>query len=429
MKTDFMNNMNLNMPSQEDPSPDQITQPKLSFIKRHPVVFAYGLLIILVLAILVYRKLHYQVQNNTNPDNSHNKIIVTTQPYSTTTPPSETSTNIVDPGSSPDGTFTLKNCANSFPIMESKSGIVKWVEPEFLKGVQVFASSTMDNDYLGGETSYLVGHIVSGKYSGGNILLTIVPYAGFSGSVAYDHLISFKGNYYFLSKYSEDALGSSGMKSGSNTRLDSTFSLPDLESPETLHMDAPSADFYHYSSGGFTQYDDMRFCGDDLKIAFTDPIAGNVYMADTSTPVNTLYIKRPDSTQRVYLLHPDILDKNNIALVTWSDGTPSNQEYTYQMKTGCGPLTWYDTADIQLDDLVQSGSSINGDPIYEFKNANDPRLKAIYENTYDFVSNNEKNKLKLSDFISNHGVFFWKNQFGQMIRFLNMKYEQNTYCG
>lgn len=438
-----MENTNPNQHSPNEGSrPDQ-KQPANFFQQKRiriPVILI-GITVLLAAVMATFSYKYKQVPpfvSSEPPQSPNNTVVATTAPYLIPIPKTSSSTaQGYSSGNYIDESFALGSCQNSLPVIASQSGLVQWVEPRYLDNTQIFSSGSESADYVGGEADYLVGHILSGKYQGGDILLVTIPYPGMSGSEGYDHIVRLNGKYYFLTKYSEDRLVTK-TSSDSNIDLteDLTFDMEDLDLPQIIHMDSPSANYSEVNWFGFSQFNDVRFCGDGKTLVFKDPKVGNVYSAnpettayaglDSSSSSSSLYIKAPDSTQRVYIFHPDIMGENDSALVTWSNGTNNTQKYTYQNMTGCGPQAFVDIANVKLSDLKQAGTGLNSQQIYEYKNLNDPGLKNIYDKMW--VPENST-KPSYQTFLSNHPVFFWQDPFGDFVRFINEQYEQEAYCG
>src|SRR5207248_982530 len=117
--------------------------------------------------------------------------------------------------------------------------------------------------------------------------------------------------------------------------------------------------------------------------------------------------------------------------VTWNDNQKNTMEFSYTDRTGCGS---YNYASVEPADkinssvdLIQSGKTTGNQPIYEFKNPNNPILKEIYDNQYYPMDGG--NKIPYSQFITSHPVFFWKDQFGRLIKFQNSTFLPTAECG
>ncbi|HEX5430218.1 MAG TPA: hypothetical protein VFX17_04045 [Patescibacteria group bacterium] len=370
---------------------------------------------------------------------SRTQIKTPTNLTPSTSPQTQTPTDSTGTTSYLDTSFDLGKCKTTMPVVPSKSGQVQWIEPKYQPDMKIFESGDMGNDYLGGEASYLVGRVMSGKYKGGDVFLTTVPYAGFFGSEQYDHEIKLNGKIYYLSKYSEDDLDNknSEVTPLKNVTIDKQFDLIDLDLPQIIHLDNPVVDLVQLPPYfGFTQYADQRFCGDnkvqsfydnsvDVIYTLNDAGRANLFKENKSTPTS-YYVKAPDSTQRVYVIKPSFMQNNDIPSITWNDIGVNTQKYTYQNMTGCGPLAFTDISNVYPSDLIQTGTTSDNQTVFEYKDSNNSGLKEVYNKT-DMYEPNLKPSYDV--FKSNHPVFFWKDPFGYYVRFINEQYEASAYCG
>jgi hypothetical protein len=348
-----------------------------------------------------------------------------------TAPPIPTSTNSnLPPTDNVQVSYSslFSNCQN--PILPGKSGVVDWMQPQLLNNFSVFASST-GGDYIY-DHSYLVGKIRTGKYQGGDLLLTDVTMGGFDTSDVFDHIVRLNGKYYFLSKYShgEYPASSNYLKASVNLKIDTSFILEDLDLPATLHSENPKADFsYHQTKTALLNLNDVVRCSSNLTKVFNDAVAGDVYTdkPDADYTLNGFYVQAPDNTWRVYELNIPFVGKDSIPLITWNSGQKNSQTYSYQHQTTCGPEVLMDVSNVQLADLVQTGATaFNGQPIYEYKNHDSAELKTVYDRMY--VPDGQS-KPSYEEFSANHPVFFWQNPFGNYVRFINLKYQELVGCG
>lgn len=320
----------------------------------------------------------------------------------------------------PESSFGKYTCATTTPPLVSKSGMVEWQTPEFQKSLMLFASST--NDYLGGDESFVVGHVIQGKYTGGDFLITIVSYPAEGSDDTYDHEIRLNDKYYFLTKYSEGSITTGkNLTPSVNMTSDKTFDLPDLDFPKTFQTSNPTMDFSFYSDIGLDNFGGpsiQQFCtyGYTTKL-FSDTTAGDLYTNSSST---SFAVEAPDSTQRVYQPVYNIMGDKQTPLVTWNNGQKNNQPYTYQQMTDFGPLVLRDVQNVNLNDLTQTGVTFNGQPVYEYKNQQDPALKEIYQST---INPYAATSTTYQDFLSYHPVFYWQDPLGQYIRFINLNYQ------
>jgi hypothetical protein len=329
----------------------------------------------------------------------------------------------------------FQSCANSGPIIASRSGTVQWlkVQPQ---DIRLFASSSLESDFDHDE-SFLVGHFTGGRYSGGDLLIT-VGYFNEPGGYYWYRVARKDNKYYFLDKYSDRLPDPVSAKSVVNLSEDATFDLPDLDYPQSLSLNNPAATFTAATSFGFFQNGKAFFCldGNVYNKVFTDPVMGDVY-TDATTSItdelgrvfssrNGFYVKAPDGTLLAYSLDIPIIGKDKVPQVTWSSGKKNNDEYSYQAIGGCGSNNFRDVADENPNSLEQIGSDIYGQPVYGFKDSNSQELQGKYSGIY--VPDGQT-KILYSDFIAAHPIFFWKDPFGKFVRFTTSKYQPMAECG
>ena len=412
---------------------NQIIPAKQSFWKSPAGIGVITAVVIVVAALAIYIGYKYkspQPNSNNAPTNS---VKVTDNPAGN----ASTSPAVSSGDQSMDA--YLAQCSNRGGIVSSKSGDVTWQVPQKLSDLHIFASSTDPNGYPIGyqDISYLVGHVTGGKYAGGDFILSQVIPDGPSAGERY-RLIQKDGKYYYLSKYSTALPDSAaGIKFQTPLIEDKDFDLPDLDFPQTLHSDSPSADYTYAPSLGFFQNGNDFFCTDYKIKVFSDPSVGDVYTdAETHTvgegmnayyPRQGFYVKAPDGSQRIYQLTIPIVGSDKIPGVVWSDGQTNSQQYDYQAIGGCGVTNFRDVVEVSGQDLVQIGTaSLNNQAIYGYKDSNVQDLTDMYDQT--FIPDG-KTKPTYQEFVADHPIFFYKDQFGKYIRFKSSKYQPLAECG
>jgi len=175
------------------------------------------------------------------------------------------------------------------------------------------------------------------------------------------------------------------------------------------------------------------------KKLFIDPIAGNVYLADSGCFV----IELPNHTVLSYdLIIPFLADKGNgysgaTIDVAFDNGEKNKEEYTYNRIVGCGALCFYlnvaDDKNLKPNErLAKTGKTSNGEDIFQIKDPNDPALKALYEdkNTVAYLSDLNsgggdmvpKSKYTYDQFLKYRPLFYWKDPLGRWIEFKNNRF-------
>ncbi len=416
-------------PNQISPTQQQPQSPQQMHVftpaKRNNMVLGIIIAAVLVIAGGAFAFWQYQAKNNDGNlanENNGNQVV----PTPTESPDDST------PGGDYMGTPPV--CKNSGPILASKSGTVEWGKPEIVEGLVLFGSTTPESIY-GGESSRLVGHFVSGKYGGGDLLMTSVNWNE-PGGPSWFFVVKQGNVFTFLNKYSDPLPNSSDTKPKVNLVEDKEFSLVDLDFPQTLHSTNPVADFTLATNLGFYKNGTEIFCADHYVKVFTDPTVGDVYTdAGTETigtgpyayaPKFGFYVKAPTGMQLSYKLDVSFAAANKVPLLTWDKGQKNSLEYSFQHIGGCGVSQFLDIVNIDQSALTQIGSTFDGQAVYGYKDGNSQELKDMYDSIY---VEEGKTKPSYNTFLADHPIFFWKDQFGQFVRFKIMKYQPLAECG
>lgn len=173
----------------------------------------------------------------------------------------------------------------------------------------------------------------------------------------------------------------------------------------------------------------------NLTLAYTDPIFGPAFLNIPSSSAETISFRSPYGTEVQYALVPDFL-KNDIPQILWNDGWKSEDTFR-QIYPGGGCGSFGPVADdaVTMDDLVLTGKTKNGEPIYEYKDKNTQYLKDWYKENVDAASNfGDSNVFQKNttydDFVSGkHLVFFWSDPLGNLMKFVNDSYVIAGGCG
>ncbi len=400
---------------------DDLLKERKSRKKRDLIIGI--LLAVILLAGAAFAYWQYSAKNGNNlPPNSNNNGGVNVVDSPTDGLPTSTPQNLPtydDYGDS--------ECKNRLPQVVSRSGILQWTEPKLLNDVHLFAPYDERGGYS--DMNYLVGTVKSGKYQGGEFIISKVIPQGLGLGDQY-RIIRKDGTYYYLEKYSDPLPDPSwGAKFITALIKDVEFDLPDLNFPEKISSSDPKAEFTYVKNMGFFRNGQEFFCADDLAILFTDPTVGDVYVdspKDTNpNSFNGFYIKSGDGMTYTYQLIIPIIDEKNVPLITWKDGKANTEEYVYQRIGGCGFGNLRDVVDINPNILTQIGTAFDGQPVYGYKDQNKEELKAMYESLY--LPEGET-KPTYAQFVAGRPIFFWKDSLGRFIRFQNKKFIPVAEC-
>ncbi|MEI6650380.1 MAG: hypothetical protein WCL23_03000 [Candidatus Moraniibacteriota bacterium] len=351
---------------------------------------------------------------------------------------------------------------------------VSWYDvPKKVTDIKLF----IKDEYNRNDTYQIweTGTVKTGDYAGSRVLLTIMTP---DGPAAYGaevfRFVQKPGDkqLYLLSDYSTSDIFGWGLqvnKGDKNGPLSETYfsgenyaygvKIASLEYPGTLV--APNGQLLkkedRFPFAGTWEKDgsakDAYFSGalfrtDTVKFAFTDPVYGDVYTTDRSKvkegdtgayAENGFYLRAPDGTFVAYSAVVDL--GGDVPNVTWNDGTKNTSKYSYKTESGCGTADYVsDVSGTVSDvDLIPLGSSENKTTVYGYKDVSDKALKDFYEE-YQKLSLNENMfaryyqdekpaKLSYEQFLQTHPMFFVKDAFGRIIRFINLHYIFSGGCG
>lgn len=172
----------------------------------------------------------------------------------------------------------------------------------------------------------------------------------------------------------------------------------------------------------------------DRRVAFHSTSVGDVYVEkdDAVFRRNGFYVRRPDGTEAVYTVEvPFFEDESTIPAVTWNDGQENTFDYLKADVGGCGLTNLASVLDsdmISLEtDLMQTGTTANGDPVYEFRDSKHEVLKSFYDGFHVFAEGEEK--LPYEEYVASHPIFVWVDDLGRMLKFQRSAYIPPVECG
>jgi hypothetical protein len=171
-----------------------------------------------------------------------------------------------------------------------------------------------------------------------------------------------------------------------------------------------------------------------------DKIGDNsVYQGDNGLN----YIKSLDGFVFEFMIYPDLLEPKDILTyeiipqITWKDTTKNTGLFDFYNIGKCGVYgAVLEIVAITKTDLIEVGKASNGVAVYTYKNSNDPYLKKIYNEDYIATAMNKFNTTKEDDlvpfnydqFLAHHPIFFYFDNFGRAIRFVNRDFVFTGGC-
>lgn len=337
--------------------------------------------------------------------------------------------------SAPEAKNRAGTCQTYTPTTRQLSGQIAWLEPVKIEALDIIkpAAGSGASDYVRTNSKfYKVGGVISGKYSGFEVILADIAQEGMAGYSDYFRFFKKGDRYVMLGKYSPELKEWDELFNLSKISIDNSYDVSDLDYPKTFQGVTGRENFE------LNTYDISFFCADDLQKVFTHAILGDVYTSQNKSNAGTggtkprygFYLEAPDGTYRSYSFAIDFMGKDNVPHVNWGDGTKNSAEYTYTDIGGCGSTNYLsvmtpDRVNPETD-LAEAGSNSFGDKIYSLKNSNHPLLKDIYDNQYSVY---QGEKISYDEFVKSRPVFFWRDPFGRLVKFQNNKFVPQAECG
>ena len=297
-----------------------------------------------------------------------------------------------------------------------------------------FDDPMFDNpeNFIGRREYYKAGTITNGRYQGKELVVILENPDGPSFfpniyRVVYD---SAQKTFTYLEKHSNNL-----SYFATPITYDVGSSVPDLTLPEQLSVpdsDIILAEELFEPNKLFTSI----IAPDEL---FTDAEAGKVYF---DHELDCYFVQAPDHLVKQYHLglpfvkeftdKEYVFDSNSFTPdILWLDTTGVTESYTYNEPTGgCGSRNCHAIFTEEelggIDALEVTGQTTTGDEVYEYKDKNHEVLKSTYETYY--VPEGET-KMSYDTFTASHAFFYWKDPFGNFVRFKKVAFLQMVECG
>lgn len=156
-----------------------------------------------------------------------------------------------------------------------------------------------------------------------------------------------------------------------------------------------------------------------------------VYSDSKATETNgvMLALKLADSSIVSYTDKFDFMADDNVALITWSDGTKNSLKYTPEGYVACGTFASdniiINTADI-ASRLKEAGTTNTNEKIYTLSKNSDAVISAAYEN---YKLGRNSGYITLEQFFAQKPVFIYKDGFGRYVIFTGMDFAGLAECG
>ncbi|MCL5795595.1 MAG: hypothetical protein M1338_04565 [Patescibacteria group bacterium] len=317
------------------------------------------------------------------------------------------------------------------PIIDP--GVTWLTEPEKLDDLGLFKTNKDIGDegyYIDTKTYYKIANLDAG----GSLILAFLE-RGMMGNDYYIFRKDKDGKYTYIVNNSTDkeneAIVQKYMQTtqkingkDSNIIFDTSTRFQSLSIPDFIQTTSGVA---LKTSGSYALFKDLS---SPQKLA--DTAYGSVYKtySKSGDTINgrILSIKLVDSQIKYYSIKYDFITDDEVALITWSDGTKNTSKYTPEAYSGCGHSA-SEHIIINTDNLssrlIDAGKTTSGDKIYTV-GKDDEIMKAAHDN---YKIGRTKDILSLEEFAAKKPVFIWKDGFNDYIIFTGRDFAGLVECG
>lgn len=169
------------------------------------------------------------------------------------------------------------------------------------------------------------------------------------------------------------------------------------------------------------------------KEIFTVEGVGTFYLGDDGC----MFIILPDHTHVTYdFVFPFVEGESSVYKIVFTDGTTNQEEYEGTRILGCG-MSCIHLATVGEEEIAPSsrlvvlGATVNGEPVYGYKNAHDPSLEELYndKNTLPYVQKPDgtwgptgTSRYTYEEFLGFKPLLYWKDPVGRWIEFKNKRF-------
>lgn len=302
---------------------------------------------------------------------------------------------------------------------------VTWIKPQKLDDLKLIKTVLDDPDSVIGEipTYYKIADLASG----GELILAVALPDGPAAPL----LLRFKkdtaGKYYYLVNNSTEKEINVYSKFLVADILDEyTVTYQSITPPNFLNIKNTSLKLT-YSEGLFANLAELNpevVAETEYGTLYQSPITADA----TDVGAINFSLKLADSTYRTYVIKFPFLTDDEVALITWSDGTKNNSKFTAESYTSCGNTA---SNNVILDisgiasRLKDAGTTSDGEKIYTVA-ASDPVMTKAYDN---YKIGRDTGALTIEQFAAAKAVFIWKSGTGEYVVFTNRDFAGLAECG
>jgi len=326
----------------------------------------------------------------------------------------------------PASSVSLTKSATPSPVISTVVDPgVTWITPQVLGDMKLLK---IGNDSGLTEAKY---YKIANLSGGGELVLAKATYEGPSFPAIFRFKKNEEGKYAYLVKHSSEKefaqfskYLADGVSEDYNTIYQS-LSAPDFISIRNTTLK------YANSEGLF---EDLGQGGQGKPKEVGETSYGKFYETQVqgeSTDVGgVIYnLKLADSSYKGYIIKFDFITDDEVAQITWSDGSKNTAKFTPESYVACGMTASLNVilkTDNLADRLAIGGKTNTGEDVYLVSKEDDPIIKAAYGN---YQLGREKDVLSIADFLKKKPVFVWKSGLGVNIIFTGRDFAGLAECG
>lgn len=302
---------------------------------------------------------------------------------------------------------------------------VSWITPQVLGDMKLLKTG---GDLGITEVAY---YKVANLSGGGEIILAKATFEGPGFPVIFRFKKNAEGKFAYLVKHSSEKEYSEFSKYlGDGVLEDYNTIYQSLSAPDFISVRNTTLK----SANNEGLFSDLGQNGAPKPKEVGETAYGKLYevqiRGDSTEVGGIIYdLKLADATYKSYIIKFDFITDDEVAQITWSDGSKNSAKYTPESYVGCAmsaSLNVVLKTDNLADRLEIGGKTNTGEDVYLVSKENDPIIKAAYEN---YKIGREKDVLSIADFLKKKPVFVWKSGLGVNVIFTGRDFAGLAECG
>ena len=277
-----------------------------------------------------------------------------------------------------------------------------------------------------------MGSFFDGPYIDGELFVaTIVDQTDFGFPLAVYRIAKTAGGQLVMITNNSDSYDRIGDRFDEAAfTTDNSYQIDELKFPETIANPIDPEQKLVADDDATVWFADKEtlvevFQDETWGVAYSDPPparlqynpSGTVLVEDPNFARNGFYFKAPDGTIRSYVLAVPFVSDRVLTGASWQDGGGQASGYSYADAAACSAANVAAVMPNTLEaDLEEVGTVSYGNKTETLWGvSNDHEILSMIFDHQDVISDYE-------EFVASRPVFFWKDAFGRIIKFLNVAY-------